>query len=497
MHGLPSRLRAACGLACLVLAAAVAVQAAPRPDLVIVHTNDLHAHYRSFPDREGALRGGFARLAWRIGELRAEHGERLLYLDAGDLFAGTPFYHFYRGGLGIALMDRLGCDAMALGNHELDDGYLSFLRARVGASFPTLCANLSFPTGEPLLPESAVLLAGDLRVEVVGLIAGELPELVGEVARGELLVQPPERALGDWLAAARPAADLRVLLSHCGLDADRTLAAALPDIPLIIGGHSHSFLEAPEQVGPVTICQTGCYGYNLGVVECFRRPDGGWDFAWRNEPVTAAWPEDPAVKALIEEAGVLVDREMDQVLGALPESFRGERKSSAADPLGIFLAERLRQAAGADLGLQNSGGYRTYLPAGPITRAQLFELLPFNNQILRLHLKGSDLRALFDFLAAGYGDYRFGQIAGGDYAIADSLALEIHVGGEPLDPEREYTLATVDFLYGGGDGYGPVLQLASRVDSLSVFGRDVLEAYLKAGGQARPADFPPNFRVLE
>lgn len=468
-----------------------------RPDLVIVHTNDLHAHYRSFADRDGALRGGFARIAWRIGELRAEHGDRLLYLDAGDLFAGTPFYHFYKGSLGIALMDRLGCAAMALGNHELDDGHLNFLRARVGAPFPTVCANLAFPDGEPLLPESTLLEAGGLRVEVLGLIAAELPELVGEVARGELLVRPPTTVLREWLAAARPAADLRLVLSHCGLEADSALAAAVPEIPLIIGGHSHSFLREPQRVGPVTICQTGCYGYNLGVLECFRRADGGWDFAWRNEPVTADWPEEPAVKALIESAGTLVDREMGQVLGHLPEPFAGRDKSWRPDPLGMLLAERMRAAAGADLGLQNSGGYRTHLPAGPITRGQLFELLPFNNQVLRLHLRGSDLRGLFYFLAAGHGDYRFGQIAGGDYAIADSLALEIHIGGAPLDPEREYTVATLDFLYSGGDGYGPVLQTALRVDSLTVFARDLLEDFLLSGAQPRPADFPPNFRVLE
>ncbi|MBM4119197.1 hypothetical protein FJ251_15970, partial [bacterium] len=268
----------------LALAGAAFGAEARRPDLVIAHTNDLHAHYRSFPDRDGALRGGLARIAWRLGELRAEHGERLLYLDAGDLFAGTPFYHFYRGSLGIALMDRLGCGAMALGNHELDDGYLNFLRARVGARFPTVCANLGFPDGEPLLPESALLAAGDLRVEVVGLIAAELPELVGEAARGELLVRPPAQALREWLAAARPAADLRLVLSHCGLEADSALAAAVPEIPLIIGGHSHSFLREPRRVGPVTVCQAGCYGYNLGVLECYRRADASWDFAWRSEP---------------------------------------------------------------------------------------------------------------------------------------------------------------------------------------------------------------------
>jgi 5'-nucleotidase / UDP-sugar diphosphatase len=470
---------------------------ARRPDLVIAHTNDLHARYRSFESRSGELRGGFARLGARIGELREEHGDRFLYLDAGDLFMGTPFYHFYRGSLGIELMELMGCDAQVLGNHELDDGSLNYLRAAVGADYPRLCLNLHRADGSALLPAAALIEVGDLSLEIVGVITEAMPELSGECARGELLVTPPVIALERWLAKPRPDADLRLVLSHCGLEEDRGIAESLPELPLIIGGHSHNFLEAPELVNDVTICQVGCYGYFLGVLECYRQPDGSWDFRHRREAVTADWPEDPAVKALIEGAADFVDREMNTVLTELPESFDGRSKSRLPDPLGIMIADLMRRAAGADLGMQNIGGYRSYLPAGDISRERVFELLPFNNRVLRLHFSGADLAQLFDRLALNHDGGRFAQIAGGSYGIDGEDASALQVGGNALDPDATYTLATLDFLYGDGDGYGDILHLASRVDTLTAFGRDLLEARLLENPAPLPGDYPPNFSVVE
>ena len=465
------------------------------PDLVIAHTSDLHAHYRSFENRNGELRGGFARLSARIGELREEHGERFLYLDAGDLFMGTPFYHLYRGSLGVELLEAMGCDAMALGNHELDDGSVNFLRAAVGSAFPLLCLNLNYPDGTPLLPDATLFDADGLKVEVVGVTTEAMPELVGECARGELVVRPQGPALREWLEKERPQADLRIVLSHSGLEEDRGIAEAVPEIPLILGGHSHSFLEAPESVNGVTICHTGCFGYFLGVVECYRQEDGSWRFVQRREAVTADWPEDPAITAMVENAALPIDREMGEVLTELPQGFDTRGKSAEPNALGIMIADLMRREAGADLGMQNVGGYRTYLPAGPIQRERLFELLPFNNRILRLHFDGADLGTLFQTLAANHDGGRFAQIAGGEYVVSGGMATGIRVGAEPLDPAKRYTLATLDFLYGGGDGYGEVLGLASRVDTLDVYGRDILEKRLLAGPPPTPADYPPNFEV--
>ena len=466
-----------------------------RPDIVIVHTNDLHAHYRSFPDRQGEIRGGVARIAARIDQLREEHGDRLLYLDAGDVFQGTPFYNFYRGALGIELLEAMGCDAMALGNHELDDGPVSFFRASLGASFPVLCANLKWEDGSPLLPSSTLLKAGGMKVSVVGVVSSAMPQLVSAGSLAGLLTDLPTQALRDWLASERPGADLELVLSHCGVGEDREIAANVPEIPLIVGGHSHSFLREPVVVNGVTICQAGCYGYELGVLACYREPDGAWRFEDRLEPVTVDWPESPAVKELIERAGALVDREMEVVLADLPESFDAANKSSVADPLGMLIAEVMRRAAAADVGIQNVGGYRTFLPAGPLRRGRVFELLPFDNQILKLTLSGAKLQELFDYLAASHDSGTFSQTAGASYTISGGRARELRIGGRLIDPGRDYTLAVADFLYGGGDGY-TVLASASRVEPVSGYARERLEALLLGEIAPRPSDFPANFRVL-
>jgi len=463
------------------------------PDLVIVHTNDLHARYRPFESRDGESRGGFARIAGAIAELRERHGDRLIYMDAGDLFQGTPFYHFYRGELGMRLLDAMACDAFALGNHELDDGHENFLRASSEAAFPLLCANLFLPDASPLLPASTRLHHGGFTIDVVGLITAELDEVTGVVTRGELLLEDPALALRRWLDARPDAADLTLLLSHCGLEEDLLIAAEVPGLPIVISGHSHHFLDEPELVDETLICTTGAYGYNLGKLMLWRE-SGRWEMEHELIPVDDNLPENPMIRAMIEEAAVIVDREMAVEVGSLAGNFNMDDKSSRPNPLGQMVAELMRQEAGTDIGLQNVGGYRISLPAGPITRGDIFTLLPFDNRIVRIIFRGEILRELFDYLAANHDTGRFAQISGASYRIEGGRAVEILIGGKPLDPEAVYSVATLDFLYGGGDGF-TVLARSQKAVVLDAFPRDVMEAWLKAGNIPSPADFAPNFVV--
>ncbi|MCP4548301.1 MAG: bifunctional metallophosphatase/5'-nucleotidase [bacterium] len=472
-------------------AALQAQEIAPEPDLVIAHTSDLHAHYRSFTGRNDEVRGGCARLAYRINEIRNRDKERFLYFDTGDLFQGTPFYNFYRGALGLEILERMGCDALALGNHELDDGSLNLLRMSLSIPFPVLCGNLSYPDGAPLLPSSTLFEINGLRIAVLGLISGSMPELAGECSSGALLTTPPAAALTEWLAGEDVAnSDLQILLSHCGLDEDRGLA----QVPLILGGHSHSFMSEPEMVGETAIIHSGCYGYRLGIIECFRRDDGGWRFAYRYEDVTEDWPEDPAIAQLIADAGKVVDREMDVVLATLPDAFETRGKSVHSNPLGRHIAEVMRRGAAADIGMQNTGGYRTWLPAGPVTRGKIFELLPFDNHLMKLVLTSETVQELFDYLAATHDSGRFSQIAGATYTINAGRATDIVIQGQPLEADREYTLATADFLYGGGDGY-TCLAKAASAEILDDFARDLLIEDLLQNGAPLLSDYPPNFQV--
>ncbi len=478
-------------LACLILSTpnlALAGEAL-EPDLVIVHTNDLHARYRPF-DSRGESRGGFARLSGQINALREQYGERLIYLDAGDLFQGTPFYHFYRGKLGMDLLEAMNCDAFALGNHELDDGHENFLRASAGVSFPKLCANVSLPDGPALLPASTRLDRAGLKIDVVGIITAHLEEVTGVISRGELSMVDPAEALQNWLDARSDEADLTVVLSHCGLGEDRGIAAKVKEPPLIISGHSHSFIDEPERVGETIICTTGAYGYYLGMLKLWR--DGE---SWRMEheliPINADTPEDPKIAALIDEAAVVVDREMAVKVGDLAADFPTRGKSGAANPLGQWIAELMRVEAGADMGMQNVGGYRSSLNGGEMSRGDVFTLLPFDNRIVRLTFRGDVLQELFDALAGNFGSGRFCQTSGVSYRIENGEAHDILIGGAALDPKAHYKVATLDFLLGGGDGY-TVLQKAHSIDILDAFPRDVMENWLRAGNVPAPSDFPPN-----
>ncbi len=484
-------------VACLMLLSALPAwgEGADEPDLVIVHSNDLHARYRPFDSRGGESRGGFARIAGRLAELRAEYGDRLIYLDAGDLFQGTPFYHFYRGELGMRLLEAMDCDAFALGNHELDDGHPNFLRAAEHASFPMLCANLNLPDGESLLPASVRLERAGLSIDVVGIITAELDAVTGVVTRGELELQDPAEALRAWLDAREDEADFTLALSHCGLGEDIGIAGEVPGLPLIISGHSHSFLDEPERVGDTLICTTGAYGYNLGLLKLWREGEG-WRMGHELMRVDAGWPEDPEIAAMIEEAGVVVDREMAVIVGELGGEFPMSGKSGAANPLGQMVAELMRREAGADMGLQNVGGYRIGLSAGEISRGDIFTLLPFDNRIVRLTFDGATLRELFDYLAENYGGGRFAQISGASYKVVKGKAASILIGGRPLDAEAEYRVATLDFLLAGGDGYS-VLQKAHGKEVLDAFPRDVMEAWLRAGNVPKPSDFPSNVTAAE
>ncbi|MDP6418915.1 MAG: bifunctional UDP-sugar hydrolase/5'-nucleotidase [Candidatus Krumholzibacteria bacterium] len=478
----------------LLILAFLPLQAEEAPDLVIAHTNDLHAHYRPFESRSGEIRGGIARIAGRIAELRAEYGDRFLYLDAGDLFQGTPFYHFHRGSLGVELLSAMHCDLMCLGNHELDDGSANFFRAMKKSSFPVVCANLNRADGSALLPAAMRLEAGGFSIDAVGLLTGSLDEICGEAARGELLVLPPEKALASWLQDRKSQADLTLALSHCGLNEDRTIADAVPEVPLIIGGHSHSFLYEPELRGPVTICQTGCYGYNLGVLKAWQNGDGSWRFEETLEEVREDWPLDENVQAIVERASHLVDREMNVVLGRLRGDFGIPGKSSQPDPLGQMVASIMQQAAGADIGLQNVGGYRTFLKEGDLRREDLFTLLPFDNHIMRLRFRGDQIQTLFNFIASGLNSHRFGQTSGIEYRIHEGQARDIRIDGQKLDPAKDYLLATLDFLYGGGDGF-TLLQEALEAETLDIFSRDEFEKRLLEGFSPAPEDYAPNFII--
>ncbi len=258
--------------------------------ITVLHTNDVHSHIDPFPSTHAAYPnlGGVARRAGLIASIRESNPNTLL-LDAGDIFQGTPYFNFYGGELEFRLMSRMGYQAATIGNHDFDNGLNGLLAQLPYADFAFVSANYDFTNTvlDGYVEPATVFELDGVRIGVFGLgINPEgliLPDLYGET----LYLDPYERAL-DIARNLREerGCQLVICLSHLGYryedpqrPSDVRLARATEGIDLIIGGHTHTFMEqadiAMNRAGKqVLINQVGCYGINLGRVDFYLGPDG-------------------------------------------------------------------------------------------------------------------------------------------------------------------------------------------------------------------------------
>jgi len=252
--------------------------------ITILHTNDVHSHIDVFPTDDGKYPnlGGFARRATLVEHIRAENPDTLL-LDAGDIFQGTPYFNYYGGELEFKLMSKLKYDAVTIGNHDFDNGINGLYKQLPHATFDFITANYDFKNtimDGKTLPYK-VFTKNGLKIGVFGL-GVELEGLVDAKLYKETvylnpieIAQEQTRILKDDLGC-----DLIICLSHLGYKysnkpdkiCDITLAEKTKHIDLIIGGHTHTFLDEPTKVlnsiGEETLVnQVGCYGVNLGRVD--------------------------------------------------------------------------------------------------------------------------------------------------------------------------------------------------------------------------------------
>ncbi|WP_345951411.1 metallophosphatase [Mucilaginibacter sp. PAMB04274] len=252
--------------------------------LTILHTNDVHSRIEPFPmdgSRNQGL-GGAARRAALIKKIRAEH-ENVLLLDAGDIFQGTPYFNLFGGELELKLMSDMGYDAATMGNHDFDNGIDGFYKQLPNANFPILVSNYDFSNtvmNQSTKPYKIFDKKG-LKIGVFGL-GIELAGLVDPRNYKETVYLDPIRK-GNEIASLLKKdlnCNLIVCLSHLGYQykenkvSDQVLAKSTRNIDLIIGGHTHTFLDQPEDVQNLdghitTINQVGWAGINLGRIDYY------------------------------------------------------------------------------------------------------------------------------------------------------------------------------------------------------------------------------------
>lgn len=482
--------------------------------LTILHTNDFHARFEPISKYDspcsaeentaGECFGGSARLVTAIEEAKARSNNWIL-VDGGDQFQGTLFYTYYKGALAAEMMNKMGYDAMTVGNHEFDDGP-EVLRGFMDAvDFPVLMSNADY-SGEPLLADklakSVIIERGGERLGLIGLTP---------IDTDELSSPGPNVIFTDPVGAVQAEVDLLtaegvnkiIVLSHSGYNVDQRVAAETTGVDVIVGGHDNSLLSNtiegargpyPTMVGDTAIVQAYAYGKFLGELNV-TFDDAGVIVAAVGEPISmdAAVAEDEATKARITEAAVPLDEIRNEVVAEASAAIDGARESCRAMEcqMGNLIADAMLARVadqGIQIALENGGGIRASIDAGEVTMGEVLTVLPFQNTLSTFFVSG---QTVLDALENGVSQYedvagRFPQVAGLKFAFDVSAEVGSRISDvmvadgmdwKPIDPAAEYGVVSNNFVRNGGDGYKMFVD-ASNVYDFGPDLADVLAEYL-------------------
>jgi len=430
--------------------------------ITILQLNDL---YDITPVEQGK-KGGLARVA-TLRDRIAKDSPNTVLVVAGDFLSPSTMSSLFQGVQMVALFNAVGVNLATFGNHEFDYGEDVTLERMNQSRFTWVSANVLDPkTGLPFggaVPFTLWDFDG-VRVAFFGLTTPETSTLSKGARSIKFL--PPIQAAKDAVARAqRLKADVVVALTHQDMADDKQLAAAVPGIDLILGGHEHVPLDA--KVGQTQILKTGSDAVNLGRIDVTvtkgpstRRVETKWELI----PVTDQVPDKPEVAALVKQYETAMAGRLNVIVGEtrLPLDTRNDIVRTQESAVGNLIADLIRAAVQADVALVNGGGIRgnTVIPAGQLTRGDVLKIMPFANKIVKIDVTGETLRAA---LESGLSQHertagRFPQVSGIRYTFdpkrpAGSRLVSVTVGGQPLEPKQRYTLATFEFILGGGDGY--------------------------------------------
>lgn len=443
--------------------------------LIILHTNDIHGRVE-----------GLARVATLVARIRADNpGTPVLYFDCGDSEESLVRVSSITKGVAMhRLLSAAGCDAATVGNAAAQRYGPEVLRGHAAAaSYPLILANIRAPNGTSLagVRRRHVLDAGRLRLGITGVTSVEF----GYYDAFEVETRSPIPVVREELRALHlERARAVVVLSHLGLARDRELAAAVPDLPLILGAHSHDLLTQGERVGGVAIAQAGDSAEHLGRV----------DLMWDGEhlrvervrvlPVGADVPPHPAVLGEVERIEEDVRGFLDVPIGELssPLDFAVDRECA----LGNMLADAVCDRMGADIGLVAVGQAVTGpLPAGPLRRGALWEICHSTANPGVAALTGAQVVQLVRVgLDPVYAlqTHRIlrGQLRGLVHVSGAQVRnRELLVAEEPVQSEREYAVAATDWEFEPYGGYADERWgLQPRYDMPTIL-REAVEEYVR------------------
>ena len=466
--------------------------------LHVLHTNDFHSRiepinrYDSTCDAETLEKkecfGGVARLAAAIKAKRDEikaAGGNVIVVDAGDQYQGSLFYTTYKGKDTVEFMNAIGYDAMSLGNHEFDDGPDGTMILLDGAKMPVMSGNLDVSQSNQLngkLKDTVTLDVGGEKIGLVSTLAMDTPETASP-GNAVIFKDDLESLRGDVQALTDAGVTKIIGLTHVGYARDQDYAAQVPGLDAIIGGHSHTLLGPMEGAAgayptmvkaadgtDVPVATAYAYGKYLGHLT-LTFDDAGKLTAATGEPILIeqAMPEDEAIAARVKEMAAPIEELRKKQVAETAAPIDGGRDSCRAKEceMGSLVADAMLARVkdqGVTIAIQNGGGLRASIDAGPVTMGEVYDVLPFQNTLSTFEATGATILAALENGASQYEEKagRFAQVAGLKYSVdpkaaAGSRISDVQVASgdswAALDPAASYKLVTNNYVRTGGDGY--------------------------------------------
>ncbi len=506
------------------LVAASALPGFADTQLHILHFNDFHSRIEpinrfnstcsSTDEAEGKCYGGAARLYTLITQMRdaiTAEGHPVLVLSAGDESQGSLYYTTYGGRAEAEMNLRIGLDAMAVGNHEFDSGPEGLAVFADQAEYPVVSANIDVSQNNLLaghIVPWAILETGGLRVGIVGATTQDTPEISspGPTVTFSSAIDAVQRSVDELHERG---VTTIIALTHVGYVGEQRIAAQVPGLTAVVGGHSHTYLSAsdPRREGPyptwvdnvdgsiVPVVQAGAYSRYLGHLILDLDDEGNLIYATGDTiEINAEVAQDPGVAEWVAGLAAPLEETRNLLVSETTAPIDGDRTTcrQMECTMGNLVTDAMlaRVAGqGITIAIQNGGGLRASIDDGPITMGEVLSVLPFQNTLATFELGGADVVAALENGASQLeeGAGRFAQVGGLQYTVdpaapVGSRVSDVMVQREgawvPIDPAATYGVVSNDFMRKGGDGYSMFRDRATNVYDFGPDVADVLAEYL-------------------
>lgn len=450
--------------------------ASEKIDITLLHFNDFHAQIDPLkvkwtPTMSWGSAPTSAGIARMIHQIKILKNKNTLILSGGDMIMGSPFSTIFKGRATYTLFNGL-IDYMVIGNHEFDYDQPNLRALMKISDFKVFTSNVYTTKGKPYTKERwFIRTVNGIKVGIFGLTTSETPITTYPRYVADLTFKNEIKVAREMVKLLKEkGAEIIVALNHVGLSTDETIAEDVKGIDIIVGGHSHSVTNN-YKIKNSWIAQAGSSSRYLGKIDISFNRNSKKITKVKSIliPMKKNLPMDKAALTKIAEYRTKLDKALQTVVGETRVLLNGMRSvvRSLESNLPNYIADTIMLKTSSDMALINGGGVRESIQKGKIRVLDIIKVLPFNNTIVTVKLKGSAIISMLKKSAA------LGAGAGGMLHVSKGLKYRItghnlescSFKDKPLEPEQLYKVATSSFMAAGGDGYSEFTKGTSSYDT--------------------------------